>query len=430
MRFLRNKLLIMALFVTMLSGCPYTSTSNLHSNLENYPIQRFLGPGVHDFYPTSDCQNNDSFHFEISSYDGKVTSFSGRTDKRELEPQKIISVVRSPSFKVDRYVLVTKDKDTYYYSPFDFHSKNSFTFHNVPHDYKVTSTNELVEKVNGNKEAVMVAYSDVPCGGMLDDSRKDARQESELNHPDSSNWKDRLRVVDVAKWMERIDFQNQSPLRNITSHQSIGLITYEALTPCTGTLVHPRLVLTAAHCIYKNGQMKRGLMFVPGYDLNDENQVGYEFSKVWQGTKTPYKDPHEKDWAIAMLSRPLNIPVKRIMNARNTDIIGSVGKFYGYDEKFLRKYDKGSVIVDCRITGPYSDRWTSPNLVSHSCNTRGGTSGGPLVITRNGEEYIVGISVYGQPLPKGNLTITTDAFFGQLENIILKIEYYNYYKGR
>jgi protease YdgD len=72
---------------------------------------------------------------------------------------------------------------------------------------------------------------------------------------------------------------------------------------CTATLIAKDLILTAAHCFYKdNVYVKHAYKFVPNYGV----QMGTSslISKIYVRTNSP-STSRTRDWAIAKLSKPL-----------------------------------------------------------------------------------------------------------------------------
>jgi V8-like Glu-specific endopeptidase len=156
---------------------------------------------------------------------------------------------------------------------------------------------------------------------------------------------------------------------------------------CTGTLVAPNLVLTAAHCLYQEPGVRSVIHFVTAV----ANGVPTEHAIAKRVVISPQYVPHQpfrvetvqNDWGIIVLDGPLStkpVPVRSLTLAQ----VENAGPFmhvgYGKDRPFLP-----SVVRDCEVSG------LDEQTLVYRCLTNSGFSGAPILAQIDGTYSVVGI---------------------------------------
>jgi V8-like Glu-specific endopeptidase len=201
--------------------------------------------------------------------------------------------------------------------------------------------------------------------------------------------------------------------------QAVGRLNLGARGFCTGALIAPDLVLTAAHCLYDKDTGARiddrDIEFLAGWrNGRAEAYRGVRISVahpdyIYSGAES--LDRVAYDLALVALDQPIRLPQ---ITPFATDVRPARGDAVGVVSYAQDRAEAPSLQETCHVL----DR--APEIVVFSCNVDFGSSGAPIFALRDGQMKIVSVvsakaDVEGKRVALGSvLTNTLDVLQGEL----------------
>jgi protease YdgD len=179
---------------------------------------------------------------------------------------------------------------------------------------------------------------------------------------------------------------------------------------CTGSLVGPALVLSAAHCLFNprtgrffpSGSVHFLIGYAGGRYIGHAVGTAVEIGAGYDPGRS--KETRGSDWALVRLNRELGAGDRVLETLRQPPPVGASVVLGGYQR------DSPLVIVadtDCRILGSAVDA-NGRTLVRHSCVGLPGLSGAPVLTEMGGTWRVAGVAVAEEPGTAGGLAVLPD----------------------
>jgi MYXO-CTERM domain-containing protein len=172
---------------------------------------------------------------------------------------------------------------------------------------------------------------------------------------------------------------------------------------CTGTLITPRIVLLAAHCVQTTPAITSSrIAFADSWDSSTGIYAG-ALDPMFRGTSVSWVDPLyssttvSHDLALLFVDGPPPPQVHPLPIYRQrlgSDVFGKSDRFIGFG---LRSAASSSTVFE-RLYATHSiDQLTQMDIGwnSGSIMTCGGDSGGPHLVTLDGTEQVVAVTSFG-----------------------------------
>ncbi|MGI9483676.1 MAG: trypsin-like serine peptidase [Hyphomicrobiales bacterium] len=164
---------------------------------------------------------------------------------------------------------------------------------------------------------------------------------------------------------------------------------FSRVSDCSATLIDPKIVATAAHCLFdfvsKKPVPASSVNFLAGWRrekyIAHSKSACLKINPNFKFERTPNSQRISNDFAFIILSEAIDvtpIPIHRAMQISKDDLLVHAG--YVTDRQYILSVQEG-----CRV------RFKEMNAYFTNCDTTKGASGGPLLVKKDGNYSVAAV---------------------------------------